>query len=121
MSTLDDITATTLHKRIIEILNMERHHLKTQILNIILNINELESKIEKLEKLKIIVDSPDKGAKVNSITNFIMELREKLDKLDKIKSLQNDLSKGGKRKSRKTNRKPLRKRKNTLTKRRYRK
>lgn len=117
MPTLDDITATTLPDEIIEILDMERDHLKTQILN----INDLESKIEKLEKLKNIVDSPDKGAKVNSIRNFIMELRKKLDKLDKIKSLQNDLSKGGKRKSRKTNRKSLRKRKNTLTKRRYRK
>ena len=117
MPKLDDITATTLPDEIIKILNMERDHLKTQILNINVNINELESKIEKLEKLKKIVDSPDKGAKVNSITNFIMELRTELDK---IKS-QNDLSKGGKRKSRKTNRKSLRKRKNTLTKRRYRK
>ena len=114
MSTLDDIKATTLPHEIIQILKMERAHLKPQILN----IDELESKIEKLEKLKKIVDSPDKGEKVNSITFFIMELRQKLDK---IKSLQNDFSKGGKRKSRKTNRKSLRKRKNTLTKRRYRK
>ncbi len=113
MSTLDDITATTSEDEIRRICSTEETHLKTQILN----IDELESKIKKLEKLKNIVDSPNRGIKTVLIDNLIGQLKLKVA----IKPRQKALSKGGKRKSRKTNRKSLRKRKNTLTKRRYRK
>ena len=113
MSTLDDITATTSEDKIRQICSTEKNHLETQISN----IDELESKIEKLEKLKNIVESPNKGKKTALIVDLIGMLKPKVA----IKPSENALSKGGKRKARKTNRKSLGKRKNTLTKRRYRK
>ena len=112
MSTLDDITATTSEDEIRQIFSNERDYLETQI-----NIDELESKIKKLEELKKTVESPNKGIKTALIVDLIGKLKQKVA----IKPSENTLSKGGKRKARKTNRKSLGKRKNTLTKRRYRK
>ena len=113
MHTLDDITRTTSEDEIRQIFSKERDYLQTQILN----IDELESKIKKLEELKNTVESPDMGIKTALIVDLIGKLKQKVA----IKPSENRLSKGGKRKSRKTNRKSLGKRKNTLTKRRYRK
>ena len=73
--------------------------------------------LEKLKKISKEISIPGRGDRINYLGTAIIPIEGAIRKVEE----EEKQKAGGKRKSRKTNRKPLRKRKNTLTKRRYRK
>lgn len=101
---------------------------KTQ-LGSFLNTNKQGTNKESNDKEKIaeiiVKIAPELIFTDEDINNIIEKCKKEEVSISLIDELNLILHKkqkaGGKRKSRKTNRKPLRKRKNTLTKRRYRK
>lgn len=84
---------------------------------------EFDHLTKKLKETSLLVDKYDQKLKETSSLVHRYESDKKLFEafIELMNHYRSQMYGGGKRKSRKTNRKPLRKRKNTLTKRRYRK
>ncbi len=102
---------------------------KTQ-LGLFLNKQGTDEELNDKDKIaKIILETAPKlktkliftDEVINNIIEKCNEQEVSESLIDELKPILQKQKKGGKRKSRKTNRKSLRKRKNTLTKRRYRK
>jgi len=130
-NTLDETDKEKYDKEVEKYINVYETVIKKKgIYNYKIILDKLHNHIQKYEKKKTQLGNNLVIVINGLITDIKKKQTEKEEEEEHLRSLDRRISDvsddstergGGKRKSRKTNRKSLRKRKNTLTKRRYRK